>query len=161
MSNPEKLHAIEDYSQSKEAESKAMAEEEGMATGRDMSKVSLIISILSVVLVVVLFFGLNQNLDGLGKEVKVLSGLKGEVTTMKTQVGEIEGQVVGLTGSVDTMEQQLAQMPVAMQRAIITDAINDATNKLGYIGSQLDKTQADKLAKAMSLLQQVRTDINK
>ncbi len=160
MSSSEKVHVIQEYSSKEDASTEAMTEEGMQATGRDMSKVALIISILAVVLVVVLFFGLNQNLDGIGKEVKVLSGLKGEVTAMKAQVGGIEGQIAGINDQVGVMEQQISKMPVAMQRAIITDAINDATNKLGYIGSQLDKEQAAKLGQAMNLLQQVRTDIN-
>lgn len=158
MSNPEKVHAIEDYTQT----AAETATEDGMmATGRDMSKVSLIISILAVVLVVVLFFGLNQNLEGVGKEVKVLSGLKGEVTAVKTQVESVNDKVVGLDDMVGVMEQQIAQMPVAMQKAIILDSISDATNKLGYISSQLSDVQAAKVGEAMQLLQQVRTDVAK
>ncbi|WP_147821657.1 hypothetical protein [Salidesulfovibrio onnuriiensis] len=92
-------------------------------TGRDMSKVAVIVSLLSVVLLVIFFFGINRNLAGVTEELSSLRGLRQDVTTLDAKVGKLEAVPGHLKYSlVSEMEMQsvlLARMiddPGQMER---------------------------------------------
>lgn len=92
-------------------------------TGRDMSKVAVIVSLLSVVLLVIFFFGINRNLAGVTEELSSLRGLRQDVTSLDEKVGRLEAVPAHLKyGLVTEMEMQavlLARMiddPGQMER---------------------------------------------
>lgn len=62
----------------------------GQKSGGDMGKIAMIVSLLSVVLLVIFFFGLNRNLAGVTEEVKALRGLRSDVQGLDHRVGELE-----------------------------------------------------------------------
>lgn len=75
-----------------EAREAAVAPEESKAkTRKDMSRMALVVSLLAVVLLVVFFFGLNQNMAGISGQVKGVGELKAEVATLNKRVATLEG----------------------------------------------------------------------
>ncbi|WP_029895285.1 hypothetical protein [Desulfohalovibrio reitneri] len=145
MSGSDKVHSITDYKDENPDGEANLANEVAGRTSRDMAKVSIFISILAVLLLVVFFFGLNQNIRGLTSEVEALSGLEQEV-----------GQ---LSGSVEGLEQRVDNMPQQMRQAMVVDALNEMNARLGQIGEGLNETQAARLNEAMQLMQQVQADL--
>ncbi len=59
-------------------------------TGKDMSKVAVVVSLLSVVLLAVFFFGINRNLAGVTEELNSLRGLRQDVKVLDEKVFKLE-----------------------------------------------------------------------
>lgn len=157
----EKVHNIEDYKKHDHAD-EAASKEVLEKTSRDMGKVAIFISILSVLLLVVFFFGLNQNIAGLSQEVKALSSLKQDVAALGGQLATVQGDVGGLQGEMRTANGKIAELeklPAKTRNMIITNDLNEMGEKLGYIGGQLDAAQADKLKQVQSIIKQLQSDL--
>lgn len=137
----EEVAATEEI-KSEEAQSPAAGRE---AANRDMGKVAVIVSLLSVVLLVIFFFGLNQNIAGLSAEVKSLGELRGQVQTLDERLINLEdvnGQmtrtvVYGLTNEM------------AMEAKYLEGQINDADQRaqLKEIQAMLEKFRQSVLSK--------------
>jgi len=116
------------------------------ATRRDMSKVALFVSLLAVVLLVVFFFGLNQNLKGVSATVEQLAVSSGD-----------------LAGRVDSVEGKLAELenlPEKSRMMVMGTMLQEMAQRTAYLGTQMQtQEQNEKLHRAMELLQQVQTEI--
>lgn len=110
-------------------------------TGRDMSKVAVIVSLLSVVLLVIFFFGINRNLAGVTEEISALRGLRQDVTTLDEKVGKLETVPEHIKYSlVSEME---------MQSVLLARVIDDPEQieRLQAIRAQLLKLKEEILTK--------------
>lgn len=111
---------------------------------KDMSKMALIVSLLSFVLLVVLFFGLNRNIEGLTTEVSALSGLRGEVE------------------KIDARLLKLEDMPKQMKRMVMYNMSNDMAIDTAYLEAQVqDEAQKAKLQQIQQLIGEFKEDILK
>ncbi|KAB1441237.1 hypothetical protein [Pseudodesulfovibrio senegalensis] len=98
------LHLVEDVSEQEDVVAEKAAQER---TGRDMSRVAMIVSLLSVVLLAIFFFGLNRNIAGVADEVKALRTLKSDVQVLGSRVDSLEEIPVHMQyGMVSEMETQ-------------------------------------------------------
>lgn len=131
MSAAEKVSSLNDYRPEPENQPAEAPEK----TGRDMGKVALFVSILAVLLLVVFFFGLNQNLKGLMAEVQTMSG---DVAALKTTV---------------------ADMPEQVRKSIVADELYEITSKLGYMRGKVSEEQAARLTEALTILQGVQGQV--
>ncbi|GAB7023975.1 hypothetical protein [Salidesulfovibrio brasiliensis] len=110
-----------------------------LSTQKDMSKVAVIVSLLSVVLLVIFFFGLNRNIAGLNAEVKSL--------------GELRGQVQSLDERLISLEDVSGQM----KRTAIYNLTNEMTMESAYLEGQIeDEAQKEKLREIQKLLGEFR-----
>lgn len=116
------------------------------ATRRDMSKVALFVSLLAVVLLVVFFFGLNQNLKGVSATVEQLA----------VSTGELTGRMDGIEGKVAELEN----LPEKSRMMVMGTMLQEMAQRAAYLGTQMQtEEQNEKLHRAMELLQQVQTEI--
>ena len=139
-----------------EKEMDNLAEEVMKESRKDFGKVALIISMLSVLLLVVFFFGLNQNITGIANEVETLVPLKGEVATLNTQVGGIQTEM----GTMNEKIAMLEKLPEKMQRMVISDALQDMEIKLNAISSQMQEgEQAEQLKQARDLILSIQSKL--
>ena len=149
----EKVHHMTDYKEQDAVQEQYdnIPKEVLAATNKDMGKVAIAISLLSVVLLVIFFFGLNQNINGLSKEVQSLSGLKGQVATLETSMGQMDSRLV-----------ELEKLPSKTRNLIIDQHLEEMASKTQYLSGQLeDKAQGEKLLQAQKLLREVQAGLDK
>ena len=116
---------------------------------KDMGKVAMIISILAVLLLVVFFFGLNQNVAGLEAKVNELTKLKGHVQTLDTKMGSMEEKIAALEN-----------LPQKTRNMLLSNILQEMSQKAAYLSSQVGtEDQSTKLMQAKELLQQVQTEL--
>ncbi len=157
----EKVHSIQDFARSEKASHDHM-EELRRKSEKDMGKVAIFISILSVLLLVLFFFGLNQNITGLNQEVQNLGALRQEVGTLSSQLGEVRqtvGNVQENVGSMDGRLVELEKLPAQTRNMILMNDLTAMNQRLEHIGSQLSGQQAARLQEAQQLLQQLQTEL--
>lgn len=123
-------------------------------TRRDLSKFSLIISLISLVLVAIFFFGLSQNIRGLSREMQEYKALKNTVTSLDAYVGDIVTQMGHINAQLLDMDERSKDMVVQL---LTESMLNDMLQKTSYLSSQLDNTiDRDKLQRIQELLQELR-----
>lgn len=148
----EKVHQMDDYQNKSEVE--AMGDEIAANVGdtaqRDMGKVAMLISIMVSVLLVVFFYGLNQNLSSLTSEVKDLQSVRGEVADLNAQMEVVDGRLV-----------ELEKLPLKTRHIIMDGIIEEMNQKAAYVGAQLSEEEQAKLAKVQELLKDVQSGLQK
>lgn len=148
----EKVHQMDDYQNKSEVE--AMGDEIAANVGdtaqRDMGKVAMLISIMVSVLLVVFFYGLNQNLSSLTSEVKDLQSVRGEVADLNSQMEVVDGRLV-----------ELEKLPLKTRHIIMDGIIEEMNQKAAYVGAQLSEEEQAKLAKVQELLKDVQSGLQK
>lgn len=157
----EKVHPIQDFARSEKSKPDD-AEVLKRKGERDMGKVAIFISILSVLLLVIFFFGLNQNITGLNQEVQNLGALRQDVATLGSQLGEVRQSVGSVQENVGSMENRLVELeklPTQTRNLIIMNDLNAMNQRLSHIGSQLSDQQATRLQEAQQLLQQLQAEL--
>lgn len=154
MSAAEKIHHIGKAASSKAAtftEPAPEAVEIMEKTNRDMGKVALFVSIMSVILLVVFFFGLNQNLTSLTEQVSVIPGIQ-------QQIDGIDGKIAGIETELGTLKD----LPAKTKKMVVGTMLQEMSQKAGYLGTQMEnEAQNAKLQEAMQLMQEVQTDLQK
>ena len=147
MEAKERVHTIGKT----EPDFSAEAEEIKARTERDMGKVAMFVSILSVILLIAFYFGLNQNVTGLTEEVKQVGVLQEQLTGMQSRVGQVEARM-----------QAMETLPAKAKKMVMSTMIMEMAQRAAYLSTQVDtEDQAAKLTQAMDLLQQVQTDLVK
>ncbi len=112
-------------------------------TNRDMSKVTLIVSLLVVVLLVIFFFGMNRNIAGLTDEVKSLGVLRTEVSNLDQRLVQME-----------------EGLPSQMKRIIAHDVVNEMAMKAAYLGNTLeDEALRSQMQGVLDALKEVRAGL--
>ncbi|WP_456324274.1 hypothetical protein [Desulfonauticus submarinus] len=134
---------------SKDQETQHFAQEIIAKTQKDMGKVALIISILAVLLVAILFFGLNQNVKGLSTQIHHLENLPKQITTLGSKVNLLEDKVYALEN-----------LPQRTKNLIIANTLQEMASKTKYLSTQVqNENQAVKLVQIQQLLKQLQAEI--
>jgi predicted PurR-regulated permease PerM len=138
------LHPEEDSTEEKKLSGKLPP-----ASPKDMSKVAIVISILSVLLLVVFFFSMNQNLSGLSAKVENLSGMQNQIESIDSKVAGLEEEISGL----ENLPQQTRNM-------VLANSLQEMAQRTSVISSQVNtEEQSTKLQEAMNLLQEVQVEL--
>lgn len=128
---------------------KEEAEEIKAKTNGDLGKVALFVSLLTVILLVVFFFGLNQNVTGLTEEVRDIPEIKERIATMSSRIDGMETEMAALK-----------DLPQESKRMVVRTMLQDMAQRAGYLTEQVDnEQQSAKLNQAMQLLEEVQTDL--
>ncbi len=146
----EKVHQIEDYQKKEDTTEQNFAEGIGESAQKDMGKVAVIISFMAIVLLVVFFYGLNQNLSNLATEVKDLQGVRGQVETLNTQMTTVDNRLV-----------ELEKLPLKTRHIIMDGMLDEMTQKASYISQQLTPEEQAKLAQVQEILKDVQSGLQK
>ncbi|WP_319759496.1 hypothetical protein [Maridesulfovibrio sp.] len=146
----EKVHQMEDYQQNENVLAEDVAAGVSETAQKDMGKVAMIISFMAVVLLVVFFYGLNQNLTSLTSEVKDLQSVRGEVADLNSQMAVVDGRLV-----------ELEKLPTKTRHIIMDGIIEEMNQKASYVGAQLGEEDQAKLAKVQELLKDVQSGLQK
>ncbi len=110
-------------------------------TRRDSGKVAIAISIMSIILLVVFYFGFRQNFTELRHKVDALNGLQTRVVTL-------EEDVAGLK-----------TLPEKTRYILIWTMTQEMANKADYLGTQAaSKEQAAKILQARKLLDEIQRE---
>ena len=141
---------MEDYQQDEKVLGEDVAAGVSETAQKDMGKVAIIISFMAVVLLVVFFYGLNQNLTSLTAEVKDLQGVRGEVEALNSQMDVVDGRLV-----------ELEKLPLKTRHIIMDGIIEEMNQKASYVGAQLGEEEQAKLAKVQELLKDVQSGLQK
>ncbi len=119
-------------------------------TPKDMSKVAIVISILSVLLLVVFFFGMNQNLQGLSAKVEKLSGMESQIQAIDSKVSGLEQEISGLKN-----------LPQKTRNMVLANSLQEMSQKASMLSSQVNnEDQSAKLIKARKLMQEVQGELS-
>ena len=158
-----KVSSMDDYKKDEAAEMDAMAQD--AKTNTDMGKVAVFIAFLAVILLVVFFFGLNQNISGLSEQVKAtqqeMAAMGERVDGVEASVGVMEGKVTAFGENIASINAQLAELPAETRNMIIVNDLDEMNGKLGALGSDLDEAQAAKLAAARRIINELKVDLTK
>ena len=142
------VHKLETVNEARveEKEEVQASSQQGMINAQsDMSKVSMIVSLLAVLLLVIFFFGMNRNIAGLTDEVNSLGVLREDVATLDERMMELKKDV-----------------PVQMKRLIAHDMVNDMAMKSSYlINSMDDEALRMKMQTIYTELEAVRAGLEK
>lgn len=133
--------------------------EEGVSKGgnMDLAKIAIVVSLLSVVLSVIFFFGLNRNLSGLSNEVKDIGVIRTNVEALDSYVDDILTQM----GRVNTRIMELEEKPRKEAVRVLQESmIDDMLRRAEFMGGQLaevapeDTDTAAKLERLKAVLQE-------
>jgi len=157
-SSPDKVHSLEEVKriqsgrEGDEAETRSESEA-WPQRGHDMSKWAMVVALLSLVLVLVFFFGLTQNVSGVAGEVEAVSELKTDVEGLRALVQGTNEYVVGLDerlGQVEAVQSGL------VRQAVLQGLLADLRVKAAALeGALQDPAQAEKLAQVRALLDEL------
>ena len=153
----EKVHSIDDYKNHDMPTPEALREELVGKASRDMGKVAIFISLLAVLLLVVFFFGLNQNITSLSQEVKSLGSIRDEVRALGGELAGVSNEVNVMSGKVAELEK----LPARTRNMIIGNDLDAMAKKLSYIGGQMEGDNAEKVIQARKLLDELQGDLGK
>lgn len=112
-------------------------------TRKDMGKVALFVSLITVVLVVVLYFVVDQNISGLSGQVQEAAALEQEVGALDARVTEMEN------------------LPAQTRNLILFNDLAEMSQKAEYLSGQLEGEQAAKLEQAGVLLREIQQDLGR
>ena len=107
-------------------------------TRKDMGKVALFVSLLTVVLVVVLYFVVDQNISGLSGQVQEAAALEQEVNALDARVADMEN------------------LPAQTRNLILSNDLAEMSQKAEYLSGQLEGEEAAKLEQAGVLLREIQ-----
>ncbi|MEF2145864.1 MAG: hypothetical protein V3573_10490 [Desulfovibrionaceae bacterium] len=120
----------------------------------DLSRISLIISLLSLCLVLIFFFGLSRNLNGLSREVQSYNALKNSVVSLDAYVDDLLGQMGKVNAQLLDMDEHQRQI---MLQLVKDNMLDDMLQKTSFLEGQLNGTpDGDKLARLRSVLEELR-----
>jgi hypothetical protein len=124
------------------------------ATRRDLSRISLVISMLSLVLVAIFFFGLNRNLSGLAREVQDYNAMKNSVTSLDAYVDDILGQMGRINAQLLNIDERRRADVV---KILMESMLDDMIQKTSFLSAQLGTApEAAKLHQVQALLLELR-----
>ncbi|SKA80029.1 hypothetical protein SAMN02745704_01291 [Paucidesulfovibrio gracilis DSM 16080] len=107
---------------------------QGDKSPRDLSKVALVISLLSLVLVAIFFFGLNRNLSGLTREIQDYQSMKNTVSSLDAYVDDIVSQMGRVNARLMNLNEE--QRSVAL-RVLMESMVDDMLQDVTFLRSQL------------------------
>ena len=138
-----------------------------------MGKAALIVALLAVVLMVVFFFSLRQNIAALNNQVKGVTGaeeavqtMENKVATLGSRVADLDGQMESVDGKVESLDGKVAQLDQAMdkldglpeqtRRVVYSTMVDEMAQQAAMLGQQLDEASQEKLAEVNKLLDEIK-----
>ncbi len=106
-------------------------------TRRDMGKVGLFVSLLAVVLVVVFFYGINQNLTGLEHRVDELAYLEEDVVALNKKMTTMDGKISSVAGDVSYLDNSLTTLGESVQD--VKSGMTSVTKKVANVRSDISE----------------------
>lgn len=104
---------------------------------------------LSLGLVIVLFFALQQQLSGVIDELKNMSGMRSQVSDMHQRVRVLEDKIPVLDA-----------VPAMAKRTMVRSMLKDAEQRVAFLAKEAEtESQSAKLKQAAELLAQVEADL--
>ncbi|HKK32853.1 MAG TPA: hypothetical protein VJ934_04755 [Desulfomicrobiaceae bacterium] len=123
------------------------------ATGparRDLTTISMTIAAAAVVLMCIFYFSLNQQIQGLQSEVRTLSAMQPRVSTLETQITDMDARVTALQ-----------DLPSRTRQMVLRNTLEEMAHQAAFLGTQLgDEAQNAKLQEARKLMQQVQGQLS-
>lgn len=132
-------------------------------TRRDMGKVGLFISLLAVVLVVVFFYGINQNLTGLEDRVDALAYLEEDVMSLQDKMTTMDGKISSVAGDVSYLDNSLSTLGSSIQdvKSDVSNAnkkVESVKAEVATVNKKVSGVQSD-VAKAQSNISDLDTRV--
>lgn len=168
MSMAEKVKKVSFSSQSDEHEPRPEQLREEVR--KDMGKVALFISALAVVLLVVFYFVLNNNVSNLQASVdnfnavdEQVSEMGGTIDQMQDRMAELDSEVSGLSSSLNGVQERMAELenlPQETRNVIYANLLDDISQRAGFLSNQLQGEDQQQLQQALELIRQVREGIS-
>ncbi len=134
-----------------------------------MGKAALIVALLAVVLMVVFFFSLRQNIAVLDSQIKETSKAEEAVQTMQNKVASMDSKVASLDNQLADLDNQvlslnkaldkLEGLPEATKRMVYALQVNEMAQQAAMLGQNLDKASKKKLAEVQKLLAEVQKSL--
>ncbi len=114
----------------------------------DFGKIAIVVSLLSVVLSLIFFFGLNRNLSGLSNEVKDIGTIRNNVAALDSYVDDLLQQM----GRVNTRIMELEDKPRKEAVRVLQESmINDMLRRSEFMEQQLREVAPDNTEQAQRL----------
>ncbi|MFP4392562.1 MAG: hypothetical protein ACOC43_00420 [Desulfohalobiaceae bacterium] len=133
---------------------------------RDMGKVALFISALAVVLMVVFYFVLNNNVSNLQATVRnftavdeQVSEMEGTIGQMQDSMSELDTQVADQDRSLSGLRERMGELenlPQETRNVIYASLLDDISQQAGFLSNQLQGEEQEQLQQAMELIRQIR-----
>ncbi|WP_027369294.1 hypothetical protein [Desulfovermiculus halophilus] len=123
-----------------------------------LGKAALIVALLAVVLMVVFFFSLRQNIAALDSQVKGVTGAEEAVQTMENKVATLDSRVADLNSNVEDLSQavdKLEGLPQEAKRMVYASMMDEMAQKADMLGKDLDEASKKKLAEVQKILKEV------
>ncbi len=158
MSGSDNVHSLDEAKRIREQQDEAPvppASPAGSASGRarDLSKWAMVVSLLSLVLVLIFFFGLTQNVTGVADEVQAVSELRGQVEGLQALVQGTNQYVAGLDERLGALEEIQAKM---VRQAVLEGILSDMRIQAAALsGAVTDPAQAAKIAQIQEMLEEL------
>jgi len=121
-----------------------------MKTGSDMGKAALFVALLAVILMVVLYFSLQQNFTDMAGQLDEVQGVKQELV-------EVQGQMTDLEGEMEALVESLKDLPQEAKRVVITSMLTESANKIHFLSTQVEtQDQQSKLQEIQKMLEELQ-----
>ncbi|MFP4048850.1 MAG: hypothetical protein ACOCQT_00950 [Desulfovermiculus sp.] len=127
-----------------------------------LGKAALIVALLAVVLMVVFFFSLRQNIAAINNQVKGVTGAEEKVETMQGKVDDMESKVADLDAQVQSLNQAMDKvegLPEETRRVVYESMMDEMAQKADMLGQQLDGAAKEKLAEVNKILEELKKDL--
>ncbi|WP_052507547.1 hypothetical protein [Desulfonatronovibrio magnus] len=133
------------------ANSTFSADEVGGTKG-DMGKVGIVISVLAVVLLVIFYYTVNQNMGELKQEI-------GLITETREMVQELDTKMGQELGEMDARIAELENLPEVVRGMVLGGMLEEMSQKAGYISGHVSAEQRVQLEQAQEILRQVQSEL--
>ena len=160
MSGSENVHSLDEAKRNREQQEGASDSGGGAVSpgglswlGHDLSKWAMLVSLLSLVLMLIFFFGLTQNVTGVADEVESVSQLRGQIEGLQALLQGTNEYVGALDGRLGAVEQTQSGL---VRQAVLEGLLSDMRIQAAALaGAVTDPAQAAKIAQLQELLEQL------
>ena len=126
----------------------AFSNDEVGGVKKDMGLVGIVISVLAVLLLVVFYYAVNNNMDELSQEV-------GQITETRQMVQDLDTKMTEMDARIAEVEN----LPEVVRSMVLGGMLEEINQKAGYIGERLTEEQKEKLDQARELMNQVQEEL--
>lgn len=121
--------------------------------GQDLSKWAMLVSLLSLALVLIFFFGLTQNVTGVADEVEAVNRLRGRVEGLQALLQGTNEYVAGLDERLGALEEVQGGM---VRQAVLEAMLSDMRVQAAALAKAVnDPAQAVKIVQLQELLKEL------
>lgn len=122
---------------------------------RDIGRAALFIALVSVLLVVIFFFAISQNLRGLAEEITLAGERAAQVEALSTELTAQRDGLAQLSGRMAALEENTRREFMAAQLA-------ELSQRVAYLSMNMDtEEQTKELMQAWDLLNKVQAELAK